>query len=445
MRITLVRPSFGHDRAGGGYRTPARLEPLEQAILAALTPRGVKLKAYDERIETLPYDEPTDLVALSVCTFSAKRAYEIAASWRARGVKVVMGGYHPTLVPGEAIQHADAIAVGDAESTWPRMLRDLDAGTLGGIYEPEDRGPAIAVRPDRSIFAGKRYIPLRLVQFSRGCCRSCEFCAIRAFYAGGTRHRDVADVVEELKQTGSRYVFFVDDNIASDRGAFEALLTAITPLRLRWTSQIDIRFADDPKLLELVKRSGCQSLVIGFESLSEKNLRQMGKPWNKASTYQRQLARLRDAGIMVYGTFVFGYDADDPGVFEETVEFAIRERLFIANFNPLQPLPGTPLYDRLAAEGRLPLERWWLSDSYSWHEALIEPRGMSRQQLSDGCGMCRERFNSLGAMASRFWGSRAHTRFLDNAFGFWASNIVSRLDIKAKSGLRLGSGQGVPT
>ena len=445
MRITLVRPSFGHDRAGSGYRTPARFEPLEQAILAALTPRGVELKAYDERIETVPYDEPTDLVALSVCTFSAKRAYEIAAAYRARCVKVVMGGYHPTLVPDEAIQHADAIAVGDAESTWPRMLEDFEAGNLGGIYQPPERTPAVAVRPDRSIFAGKRYVPLRLVQFSRGCRRACEFCAIRAFYSGGTRHRDVSDVVEELRQTGSRYVFFVDDNIASDKDAFESLLAAITPLRLRWTSQIDIRFADDPKLLELAKRSGCQSLVIGFESLSEKNLRQMGKPWNKVSTYEQQLARLRAAGIMVYGTFVFGYDDDDPGVFEKTVEFAIRERLFIANFNPLQPLPGTPLYDRLAAEGRLPMDRWWLSDSYSWHEALIEPRGMTRQQLSDGCHRCRERFNSLPAMASRFWGSRAHTRFLDNAFGYWASNIVSRLDIKAKSGLRLGSSQGAAT
>lgn len=445
MRITLVRPSFGHDRAGGGYRTPARLEPLEQAVLAALTPRGVELKAYDERIESVPYDEPADLVALSVCTFSAKRAYEIAAAYRARGVKVVMGGYHPTLVPGEAIEHADAIAVGDAESTWPRMLQDFEDGELGGIYEPAERAPAIAVRPDRSVFAGKRYVPLRLVQFSRGCRRTCEFCAIRAFYGGGTRHRDVADVVDELRETGSRYVFFVDDNIASDREAFETLLEAIIPLRLRWTSQIDIRFADDPKLLELAKRSGCQSLVIGFESLSEQNLRQMGKPWNKVSTYEQQLARLREAGIMVYGTFVFGYDDDDPGVFERTVEFAIRERLFIANFNPLQPLPGTPLYDRLVAEGRLPVPRWWLSDSYSWQEALIEPRGMTGQQLSDGCRRCRERFTSLSAMASRFWGSRAHTRILDNAFGYWATNVVSRLDIKAKSGLRLGSRQGVAT
>lgn len=445
MRITLIRPSFGHDRAGTGYRTPARLEPLEQAVLTALTPRSIKVRAYDERIEVVPYDEPTDLVALSACTFSARRAYEIAAAYRARGVTVVMGGYHPTLVPDEAIGHVDAIAVGDAESTWPCMLEDFAAGKLSGIYKAPDRAPAVAVRPDRSVFAGKRYVPLRLVQFSRGCRRSCEFCAIRAFYGGGTRHRDIADMVDELRQIGSRYVFFVDDNIASDKAAFEQLLAAITPLRLRWTSQIDIRFADDPKLLELAKRSGCQSLVIGFESLSESNLRQMGKPWNKVSSYEQQLARLRDAGIMVYGTFVFGYDADDPGVFRRTLEFALRERLFIANFNPLQPLPGTPLYDRLAAEGRLPLDRWWLSDRYSWHDALIEPRGMTRDQLSAGCRMCRERFNSLPAMASRFWKSRAHTRHLDNAFTFWTSNIVSRLDIRAKSGLRLGSSRGTPS
>jgi radical SAM superfamily enzyme YgiQ (UPF0313 family) len=442
MRITLIRPSFGHDRAGAGYHSPARFEPLEQAVLAALTPRRFDLRAYDERIEPVPFHEPTDLVGLSVCTFSAKRAYEVAQDYRSRGVTVVMGGYHPTLVPEEAEQHADAIVVGDAEHVWPRLLQDWEAGRLQKRYEPPHREPAIPIRPDRSIYAGKRYIPVRLVQFSRGCRRNCEFCAIRSFYAGGTCQRSIADMVDELRSLRAKRVFFVDDNIVNDIDTFKALLTAIIPLRLRWTTQIDIRFADDPEVVELAKRSGCQSLVIGFESLNEQNLRQMHKAWNKVPTYERQLARLRDAGIMIYGTFVFGYDADGPEVFDKTLEFAIRQGLYIANFNPLQPFPGTPLYERLHKEGRLAYERWWLSESYSWHNALIEPRGMTREQLSEGCHRCREGFNSTRAMTRRFFSSRAHTRVLDNAVVFWASNIVSRLDIKAKSGLRLGSSQG---
>jgi radical SAM superfamily enzyme YgiQ (UPF0313 family) len=237
----------------------------------------------------------------------------------------------------------------------------------------------------------------------------------------------------------------VDDNIVSDVDTFKSLLAALIPLKLRWTTQIDLRFADEPEVLALMKRSGCQSLVIGLESLNEKNLHQMRKPWNKAPGYASQLARIREAGIMIYGTFVFGYDADGPDVFDRTLEFAIREGLFIANFNPLQPFPGTPLYARLEREGRLARERWWLSEDYSWHDASIEPRGMTREQLSEGCRRCRERFNAAPAMARRFLNSPAHRSALDNAFVFWASNIVSRLDIRAKSGLRLGAAREAAT
>jgi radical SAM superfamily enzyme YgiQ (UPF0313 family) len=289
--------------------------------------------------------------------------------------------------------------------------------------------------PDRSVFRGKDYLPIRLVQFGRGCPRACEFCAVRAFYGGAVRHRPVEAVVEELRAGGARRVFFVDDNLLADRDAFRRLLEAITPLGLRWSSQMDLSIANDPELLGLAQRSGCQSLIIGFESLNEGNLRQMGKAWNRAAGFEGRLARIRRAGIMVYGTFLFGYDEDDPGSFKRTLEFALRQRFFIANFNPLQPFPGTPLYERLQKQGRLVYDRWWMEPGYRWHEALVRPRDMTAAQLTEGCRWARERFHSLRGIARRL-PSMAHVGNLDNLSVFLASNWVSRRDIRIKSHLQ---------
>jgi len=426
VRITLIYPRFAE-----GYKSPARMEPLALGILAALTPKEHTLRVIDERVEPVPLDEPTDLIGISACTFSARRAYAIAAHYRARGVPVVLGGFHPTLQPGEAGAHADAVVVGDAEETWPHVLRDAVDRRLRPLYVSPSR-PAAATTPDRSVFAGKGYLPVRLVQYGRGCPRSCDFCSIRAFYGGGVRHRPVGEVVEELRACRTRRVFFVDDNLMSSRHALRALLEAVAPLRLRWSSQMDISIADDADLLDLARRSGCQSLTIGIESLSACNLRQMGKSWNGASRLVERLARIRDAGIMVYGSFVFGYDDDDPSVFERTLAFALEQRLFIANFSPLQPLPGTPLYGRLRREGRLVYERWWMEPGYRWHEALLEPRGMSAQQLTDGCRVARNSFHSLAGIARRL-PSRAHLAHPSNLALYLAANVVSRRDIRVKT------------
>ncbi len=429
MNITLVHPRFAE-----GYRSPAVMVPLAPAVLAALTPPRHTVRFHDERLADLPADEPTDLVGISTCTFAARRAYQIADAYRARGTKVVLGGFHPTLMPDEAGEHADSVVTGDAEFSWPQVVADAEAGCLRRRYGPSAPGPAVPVAPDHRIFHGMRYLPIHPVQFGRGCPRNCEFCSIRAFYGGGTATRPVESVVEELRDCGKRRVMFVDDNLFGDRAAFVSLLDAITPLRLRWTSQIDIRVADDPALLERVRRSGCESLVIGLESLEESNLRQMGKAWNRAAEYSVRLERIRKAGILVYGTFVFGYDGDTPETIARTLEFALRERLYIANFNPLQPLPGTPLYQRCEREGRLVSDRWWLDPAYRWHEALIEPRGMTRAELTDGCRHARETFHSLSNILRRL-PSSAHLRGPSNLLLYLAGNWISRRDIAAKSKL----------
>lgn len=439
LRIILIRPRLGLG-VSPGVNAPARMEPLALAILAALTPEDIEVKAYDDRFEEIPYDQSPDLVALSVCTFSAKRAYEIAEKWQGKGVPVIMGGFHPTLCPSEASEHADTIAIGDAEQTWPRVIADLRNNSLKKIYRADPEIPAAIVTPDRSIFKGKRYLPLSLVQFSRGCPRRCDFCSIHNFYNGSVSFRDIDEVVGELKSLPRfrRKIFFVDDNLLANQEKIRPFLEALIPLQLSWSSQADMSFADDDELLSLVARSGCQSVIIGFESLNTACIKQMGKSCNTVSLYRKRLNKIRRSGIMVYGSFLFGYDADQPDIFDKTFRFACEEKLFMSNFNPLQALPGTKLYDRLIQEERLVYDKWWLDSRYRWNEALIKPMNMTARELTQGCADARERFHSYGSIFSRLIERNSNAKNINNALCFLVANLVSRWDIKNKTGMKLG-------
>lgn len=445
LRILLIRPRLGLG-VSPGVNAPARMEPLALAILAALTPEDIEVEAYDDRFEEIPYDRQADLVALSVCTFSAKRAYEIAEKWQGKGVPVIMGGFHPTLCPSEVSEHADSIAIGDAEQTWPRVIADLRNNSLEKIYRQDPAIPAAIMTPDRSIFKGKRYLPLSLVQFSRGCPRSCDFCSIHNFYNGTVSFRNIDEVVGELKSLPRfrRKIFFVDDNLLSNQGKIRPFLEALIPLKLSWSSQADMSFADDDELLSLVTRSGCQSVIIGFESLNNACIKQMGKSCNNVSLYRNRLDKIRRAGIMVYGSFLFGYDADQPDIFEQTLRFACEEKLFMANFNPLQALPGTKLYDRLLREEGLVYDTWWLDSRYRWNEALIKPMNMTAHELTQGCAEARERFHRYRSILSRLFEKNANAKDINNAVCFLATNLVSRWDIKKNTGLKLGMNETHP-
>src|SRR3990172_11935027 len=352
MKITFIRPHITTRRAADA------LEPLVFGVLAKLTPPDVELVLYDDRIEQIPYDEPTDLVAMTVETFTAKRTYQIAAQYRTRGVPVVMGGYHPTLLPDEASQYADAIAVGDAETIWPKMVKDARAGKLQRVYQSTPDLAVEGVSPKRSIFASKRYGALRIVQFGRGCRFSCDFCSIHAFYGRSMPRRCMEDVLAEMDELRGQYVFFADDNLFTDKEQAEALFKALKSYNIHWACQISLDIAQNPRLLDLMEQSGCVGALIGFESLNESNLIQMKKKWNtKQGNYSDALAQIYERGIMVFGSFVFGYDHDTTAAFDRTLEFAMRSKLALAQFNSLIPIPATPLYDRLKKEKRLIFDR----------------------------------------------------------------------------------------
>lgn len=348
MKITFLKPGFGHGRSADA------MQPLVFGILSALTPHGMECRLIDERLEALPETLETDLVAITVETFSARHSYALADRLRSRGIRVVMGGFHPTLLPEEASGHADALVIGDAESVWPTLCRDAAAGTLRARYQGESPPSLEGLRVDRSLFAGRRYVPLQLVQAGRGCRYHCDFCSIHAAYGAVVRQRPVAELAEEISRLPRQPILFVDDNLFGNRDWCRDLFEAMIPLKRRWCCQISLDIATEPDLVELLRRSGCFAVLIGFESLHPGNLRQMRKGWNlRHGDYAAAIEVFRRAGIMVIGTFVFGYDADTPECFERTLAFAMEQRFFLANFNPLTPTPGTALYERLRDENRL--------------------------------------------------------------------------------------------
>ncbi len=432
-RLTLLRPNMGD------YRSLDAMPPLAMAILAARTPAGVAVTFYDDRIEAVPEDDCPDLVALSVETFTARRAYELARRYRERGVTVVMGGYHPTLLPDEALEHADAVVVGDAEGSWERLLEDFRQGRLQRTYRQATPPPLDSVVMDRTIFAGKRYAPVEPVQFSRGCRFVCDFCSVKSFYGNGVRFRPVADMVNELKGLErGKFLFFVDDNLFGSRTVLLELLDAITPLGLRWSCQISIDVARDEILLDHMAQAGCIFVLIGFETLSTENLRQMGKPWNRvAGEYQSVVQRLHRRGMAVYGTFVFGYDQDDVAAIEATARFARQAGLDIANFNPLTPTPGSPLYERLHAEGRLLLEKWWLDPEFRYGQAIFRPRAIEPEAFATSCFAAKKAFYTWPAIARRILANlRRGNLFRITMVAL--VNVISRREVLRKQYRQLG-------
>ena len=415
------------------------MEPLVFALLAAQTPADVKLTLRDERLEPIPYDEPADLVAITVETYNARHSYQIAARYRQRGVPVVMGGYHPTFLPQEALQFADAVVIGDAEGVWEQVVRDARERTLQKVYRAPQPQPLAGLRVDRGIFRGKRYAPIPLVQYGRGCRYACEFCSIRAFYGTNLRQRPVREVVAEIEALDRRHIFLVDDNIFVDVPKAEELFRALVPLNIRWSCQISIDVAANDPLMRLLEKSGCTTAVVGFESLDARNLQQMRKSWNlRAFDFNTAVRKFHDHGIMIYASFVFGYDHDTVDSFEPCLEFALRSKFYLANFNPLTPMPGAALYERLSLEGRLLHDRWWLAPDYRYGEATFRPRGMTPDELTEGCFRVRRQFNRYSSILNRALDFAANSRDPYRLGLFAASNLVSRREIYRKQGRCLG-------
>lgn len=401
MKLALIHPCLGR-RRGQPYIRSWQMEPLAPAVLSALTPPDVRRVFYNDSLEPIPFDEPADLVAMNVEAYTAKRAYQIASEYRRRGVPVVMGGVHATLCPEDVGQYADAVVIGEAEGVWEQVLADAGRGALQAVYHNPQRPTRLIARPDRSIFAGKNYLPLGLVETGRGCPFRCEFCSVQSAYQHSHTCHDIDDVLAEIRLQRRPLYFFVDDNLSANMPRAKELLRALIPLKIRWFSQCSINAACDEEFVQLMAASGCYGILIGFESLNRAALRQMNKGANLLpDAYETGLANLRKYGIRIYATFIFGYDEDDAGSFETTFDFAMQQKFYLAAFNHLMPFPGTPLYRRLEQENRLLYEKWWLDDGYRFNQIPFQPARITPAALQAGCLRSRQKFYSLSAALRR--------------------------------------------
>ncbi len=396
MRLLVISPSwlpaFWH---GGKVLSP----PMCLPVLASLTPPGVKIHLVDENVETVNLAEPADLVAISSMTASAPRGYEIADHFRARGVPVVMGGMHPSVLPQEAAEHADAVVIGEAENQWPRVFADFAAGRPQQFYRTEERPELKDLPiPRRDLLRTDRYLAPNLVQTARGCPHACDFCSVSPMFGRRYRFRPIPEIVEEIRSLGSRWLGFTDDNIVASPRRAKELFEALLPLNLRWVGQGDLSMAKDEELLKLMARSGCMGMFIGLESLSQESLAAANKRSNIGVDYEQAIAAIHRHGIDIIGSFIFGLDPDRPGVFRETVAFAERVKLAVAQFPVLTPFPGTPLHERLKEEGRITSFDWSL---YTMSNVVYRPRNMTAAELQEGHLYAYGRFYSLPSILRR--------------------------------------------
>lgn len=440
MKLTLIKPTIGRP-THSLYVDEARMEPLNLGVLAALTPPDVDVVMYDDRCEPIPYHEPTDLVAITVETYTARRSYEIAAEYRRRGVPVIMGGFQPTFAPDECAQHADSLFVGDAETGWATVIEDVRAGRLKPRYDAPPGMPQTGVLTRRDIYQGKGYLPISLMQFTRGCRFVCEFCAVTKYFDRKHYIRAIDETLAEIEAQDRKLLFFVDDNIASNRAALRDLCRELVPYKLNWVSQASLDVTQDAELMKAMADSGCLGHIMGFESITRESIREARKAPNigKFDQYATQIAVLREYGLQTWAAFTLGYDHDTVDSVRATLDFALKHRFTFAAFNILMPYPGTPLYDRLAKEGRHLYDgHWWLHPQYRFNDCSFVPAQMTPDQLTEVCYEARREFNSIPSLLRRFSDLKTNMRTLNRMRRFWQFTPVFRKEVFKKHGMVFG-------
>ncbi len=412
IRIALLSPKgplYRHD--GGIFRKSLRVAPLTLTTLAALVPEDLNatVTLHDEGIETIPPDLDVDLVGITVITGTAPRSYHWADHYRKRGVRVVLGGPHVTLMPEEAAGHADAVVTGYAEETWPQLLRDHVAGRLRPRYDMDpafsfDRLPEIPFAR-RDLLRGTRYKTTNTFEATRGCVHDCSFCVVPTAWGRRPYLKPVGHVIDDIRRTGARHLVFYDLNLIANRAYALELFEALAPLRVKWFGLATALLND--RMIDALARSGCKGLLIGFESTSRPALEAMNKTFNHTVDYDDLVDRLHRAGIAINGTFVFGGDADTEDSFAETEDFVMRAGIDLPRFSILTPFPSTPLFRQLDAEGRIATRDWSL---YDGQHLVFRPRRIDPDALVRGHhGVWRRVYGrrSIVSRLFRRWDRRA--------------------------------------
>ncbi len=384
MKIALLSPAGAMHRYNGMFHKGLHYAPITLALLAALVPADLEpeVKIYDETAQAIPLDLQADVVAITCITGTASRCYQYADYFRRRGIPVLMGGVHPSLLPEEAMAHADSILVGLGEKTFPRALRDLKEGNLQKIYR-QDCCTDIANRPlpRKDLLKKKKYITLNTVEAVRGCNHSCTFCAYPSAFGKKVFTRPVADVVAEIKSFRGKEVIFPDVNLIADVAYAKELFTALIPLKKWWFGLTTTAIGYNEELLEIFRKSGCKGLLIGFESVNQETQENINKGVNHVNEYKALMEKLHNKGIMVMGCFAFGSDEDKKDVFRRTVDLCLEAKIDLPRFSVITPFPGTPFYDELECAGRI-VERDW--SMYDVEHCVYQPKNMTKEELEEG-------------------------------------------------------------
>lgn len=429
MKITFIRLNM-FEQTGSDA-----MKPLLFGIIKSLTPSNYEIDFIDERVEKLPDQIDSDIIAFSVETFTAKRAYILAKKYKTNSNIIVMGGFHASVMSDEMLKFADSVIIGDAEGTWEEFLADCEKGAPKRKYINSEERPLTFLEEDTSVYKHK-YHGVGVYQISRGCKFNCDFCSIKTMYKC-VRRKTVEMVTAELKQTKEKIIFFVDDNLFYDKNSAINLFRSIAPLKKKWACQISMDAARDDEILTEMKKSGCILVLIGFESLNPKSLGEMNKAANTAFDYEEIIKKIYKHKILIYGTFVLGCDADHKDVFKKTYDFAVRNKMAVTNFNSLIPMPGTEVYHRMETQHRLRYKKWWLSDKYRYGEIAFVPLNMTPRELSDSCQAMRIKYYSIRCILKRLFTNRIN--FLPvNFIVFILTNYISRKEILKKQGQLLG-------
>ncbi len=397
MVLHLIEPVNNH----AGLRTHFRVPSLVLELLAARTPPDWDVRIIQEPFDRIDFDEEADLVGITVVTNTANRAYAIADEYRKRGRKVVMGGIHPTVLPQEALAHCDAVCVAEGDTIWGDILQDFKNGRLRSLYKQErrtDLDDYPLLDRERITRRRSRFFDVGTIETSRGCPYDCDFCSVSIIHGRKIRNRPLKPVLIEMESIDNRILFFVDNNIISSIPYAKRLFAEMIPLKKRWAAQASIAFAKDRELVRLAADSGCFGLLVGLESVVEEGFQQYKKSLGSLHELKEALKLLKDHGITVLATMVFGHDFDTKDTIRRTLDYLLDLDLITASLGILVPYPGTRLTDRLEKQNRLLSKDWSL---YDINNLLFKPRNFSCDDFVEEMQNLRKKYFSLPSVMKR--------------------------------------------
>jgi radical SAM superfamily enzyme YgiQ (UPF0313 family) len=392
MKLLLVSPSC---KFGKKVLKAIKMPQLGLHILASLTPNDVGITVVDEEIREIDFSLEFDLVGISCMTATANRSYQLADMFRQRGSKVVLGGIHPTILPQEAIQHADAVVIGEAEGCWADVINDFRKGELQKFYHVPEPDLSKYPFPRRDFHIDKALFNCVGLLTTKGCPYACEFCSVTDFYGRKIRHRPVSMVIEDIKRSGSKTFLILDDNVAGHPEYSKELFEALIPLGIEWVGQSSISLAKDKEMLKLCRLSGCAALFFGLESVSPSSLMGMKKTLKSIKETEEAIKIIQDNGIAFHPSIILGFDTDTKAIFDDTLEFLARTKLPTMALHVLTPYPGTRIYQRFKNQGRIISHDW---SHYDHHTVVFQPKNMTPQELAEGHHYVQSEFYSFSSI-----------------------------------------------